>query len=178
MKTPLVALAAFSLLLSSCSIMAIKKHEPNFKSSREIAKSKGSYKIGAITTSGEELTKLLRASHFQCRMTTFNMPANKTVEDFLRDSFTDELDAAEKLSGTGTPISLEVKKMESSSGLDKGTWTLDFTYKVGSRLVEVNTVSEFESAFAADTACRNTASAFSDAVGENFVGLFRKLSGH
>ena len=176
LKFQLFALIAFSIALSSCSITAINKHQPNFKSSREIAKAKGNFHIGEIKSSDAELLKQLHLSHFQCRMTTFNMPANKTVEDFLRDAYTDELDAAEKLSPNGTPISIDVKQIESSSGLDKGTWTLDFNYKVGSRVVEVKTVSEFESAFAADTACRNTANAFSEAIGENFVTLFRKLS--
>jgi hypothetical protein len=165
-----------ALLLSSCSVMAVKKHVPHFKNTRELAKAKGSYSVLDAKGATPEMEEKLKSESLSCRLTTFNMPANTSVANFLKDALTDELDAAEKLNLKGDKITIVVKAMDSdTSGFNTGSWALDFDYIVGTKTHNVKTKTDFESAYAADTACRNTANALTDALTDNFTAFYKKL---
>lgn len=165
-----------ALLASSCSVTAIKKHDPHFKSTRELQKVKGNFHVVEVRATKKEEQDQLKRSDLPCRLATFNMPTNTTVASFIRDALTDELDAAEKLSENGTKIFVTVNHLEShSASIDTGNWELDFDYLVGSKSINVKTKTEFESAYVAGTACTNTANALTDALTENFVALYKKL---
>jgi hypothetical protein len=181
-----LSLVLSALALSACSGAAIKKHEPNFKNVRELEKVKGKFHVADVVAKATavekgkekdtELEKKLRASSLKCRLTTFSMPVNTTVAQFIKNSLTDELDAAQKLSPTASAITVTVNQLESDTGgFGKGTWTLDFDYRVDNKNYNARTVTEFESAYAAATACRNTAEALTDALGQNFSALYKKL---
>lgn len=175
-KHSLLSLLAVAFLLSACSVMGIKKHQPNFKNVRELEAVKGSFRVESVTANAKEMQERLATSSLSCRLTTFNMPPDKNVAAFLQEALTDEFDAARKLAPNGTPVGVVVKDLTSdTSGFSRGTWTLDFDYLVKGKTYSVKTVTEFESAYAADTACRNTASALTDAVGENFAAFYKKL---
>lgn len=165
-----------ALLLSSCSVMAVKKHVPHFKNTRELSKVKGSYSVLDAKGGTPAMEEKLKSESLSCRLTTFNMPANTSVANFLKDALTDELDAAEKLNLKGDKITIVVKGMDSdTSGFSTGSWALDFDYIVGTKTHNVKTKTEFESAYAADTACRNTANALTDALNDNFAAFYKKL---
>lgn len=167
---------ALLLPFSACSVMAIKKHNPNFKNVRELESVKGQFFVSKVMPGTDEISVKLGGKSLSCRLTTFNMPADTVLAKFIDDALTDELDAARKLSDKGTGINVIVNKIESdTSGFDKGNWTLQFNYELKGKVYSVNTVTEFESAYSADTACRNTASALTDALTENFLGLYKKL---
>ena len=168
-------LALLAALLSSCSVMAVKRHEPNFRSTREVTKIKGPFHVEAVAGANEEMNKRLAATALTCRLAAVNMPANNTVSAYLKQAFNDELDAAGKLAEKGTPIVVTVKKLESNTGIGKGDWTLDLDYSVKGKVYNVKTTTEFEGAYAGDTACRNTGAALTDAVGENFVKFTQQL---
>jgi len=76
---------------------------------------------------------------------------------------------------SGTPrisVAGKVNKLEfsSSRGLTGGSWTIDITLTSSNgKSLTVNEYYEFNSGFAANEACRNTAEAFSRAV-QNLVG--------
>lgn len=167
-----------SLILSGCSVMAVRAHQPGFKNTRELAAVRGIYRVGEISGSVASVDRLLSEKAMPCRLTTFNMPADKSVGQYIQQALTDELDAAKKLSDKGTPITIVVNKLDSdTAGLDKGSWTLDFTYQVGSRAYNVRTTTQYESAFVATTACRNTGDALTDALSANFMALYHKMQG-
>lgn len=175
-KYSLFALLAAALVMSSCSVMGIKKHQPNFKNVRELEAVKGSFRVESVKANEKEMQERLVTNSLSCRLTTFNMPAGKDVAGFLQDALTDEFDAARKLAPNGTPVNVVVNNLTSdTSGFSRGNWTLDFDYLVKGKTYNVKTVTEFESAYAADTACRNTAAALTDAVGENFASFYKKL---
>lgn len=165
-----------ALLLSSCSVMAVKKHVPHFKNTRELSKVKGSYSVLDAKGSTPEMEEKLKGESLSCRLTTFNMPANTSLATFLKDALTDEIDAAEKLNPSGGKITVVVKELNSdTSGFSTGSWMLDFDYILGTKTYNVKTKTEFESAYMAETACRNTANALTDALTENFAAFYKKL---
>lgn len=168
-------LAAFSL--SACSVAAIQKHQPHFRNTRELSKVKGTFRVAEVKATETKVDERLKSTALSCRLTTFNMPSGLTVASYVKEALSDELDAAEKIHpANGTPITVVVKGMESdTSSLNKGNWTLDFDYLVAGKTHNVKTVTEFESAYNAGTACRNTADALTVALTENFAGLYKKL---
>jgi hypothetical protein len=175
MNRILLALAAL-FLLSACSVTAVKKHVPHFKTTRELSKAKGSFSVLDAKGATPEMEEKLKGESLSCRLTTFNMPANMSISNFLKDALTDELDAAEKLNLKGDKITVVVKAMDSdTSGFNTGSWSLDFDYILKGKTYNVKTKTDFESAYSAVTACRNTAEALTDAVTENFAGFFKKL---
>lgn len=176
MKTLHLLFGAVSLLLlASCSVAGIQKHNPNFKTTRELRKLRGHYSAVDVKATDAEMVKKLQSSSLGCRLTSFSMPANMTVKDFIQAAFTDELDAAERLSKNGTEIAIQVNALTSdTSSFGKGSWTLDFSYAEGKKKVNIKTVTEFESAYMAETACRNTANALSSALTDNFIAYAAK----
>lgn len=97
-----------------------------------------------------------------------------THTQYIRRAFEDEMKVAGAFA-TGAPrISLtgKVNRLEfsSSRGLTGGSWTIDLTLNSSNgKTLTVSEYYEFNSGFAANEACRNTAEAFSRAV-QNLVG--------
>lgn len=163
-------------LLSGCAVTAIRKHQPNFKNVHLLEKVKGEYRVKEVVSPDPGLQERLNSRTLSCRLVTFNTPSGLTLSDYLRAALSDELEAAKKRKDNGTPITLSVNQLESdTSGFNTGTWTLNFDYIVGSRKVNVQTVTNFESAYMADTACRNTANALTDAISANFKKFYEAL---
>jgi hypothetical protein len=156
--------------------MAVKKHVPYFKSTRELRKAKGTYTVAGVTGADPNMEKKLAGETLSCRLTNFNMPVNTSVANYIKDGLTDELDAADKFAPKGSAISVVVNKLESdTSGFNTGDWQLDFNYVMKGKSYNVKTKTEFESAYSADTACRNTANALTDALTENFTAFYKKM---
>ena len=156
--------------------MGVRQYDPYYKNTQQLTKLDKT--INGVTVEGatSELTEKLEKPSLTCRLMTYEMPANKAVKDYLRDALTTEFEAAKKLSPKGTPVKIVVNELDSdTSGFSKGTWTLDFTYKLDNRSENVRTVTEFASAYMGDAACRNTAQALEQALRENFQSFFSKL---
>lgn len=169
-------LAVLAFQMSGCAEVPIEKYEPTKQSAGEIAKAKGVFEIGEIQAIDDvELANRLKGKTLSCRATTFHMPDDVTVGAYIKRAFTDELAAAHKLSKKGKKIDITVKELELVSGFDKGNWTLDFDYLVGGQTISVRTETEFDSAFATDTACHKPANALSDAMRENLLKFFQEM---
>ncbi|MCA9559446.1 MAG: hypothetical protein KC583_12875 [Myxococcales bacterium] len=172
----------FTLLLASvamagCSVMGVRRHQPHFKTSRQLEGTAGTYRVGTVKAADLSVESTLSATSLSCRLTTFDLPPQTSVATYLRDALTDELDAGRKLAKDGREIGLFVHRFESdTSSLDQGAWHLDITYEIDGRSYRVSTQTPFESAFVATTACANTATALTDALSENFSQLFAKLA--
>ena len=106
MKNLFLGLATLALF-NGCSIMAIKKHEPNFKNVRELEATKGSFQVDKVIAGNPEIQEKLKASSLTCRLTSFNMPVNTNVAQFIDDALSDELDAAQKISKNGSAFTIE-----------------------------------------------------------------------
>lgn len=174
MKT--IALILCMLALSGCSVMAVRKYDPYFKNTQDLSHVKGTFSSISVAGGSAPLANRLKRSSLDCRLTTYEMPAKTTVSDYIRDALNDEFDAAQKLSPSGKPIALTVNKLESdTSSFSTGTWTLDFDYAVAGQKRNIKTLTEFQSAYMGDTACRNTAEALQDALRANFAKFFKSL---
>lgn len=92
---------------------------------------------------------------------------NRTVPQFVLDSFNEELKFANMYSAAAKlKLTLESASFSSLSGLTNGWW--DFTVKLdnpaNSRSLSANSRYEFQSGFNAAVACQNTAQALTPAV--------------
>jgi hypothetical protein len=163
-------------LLSGCSVMAVRKYDPYFKNTQTLTPVKGKFGDVSVTGATPELTSHINRNNLSCRLTTFEMPPASTVASYISNALRDELDAAGKFDKNGKSISILVKGLDSdTSGFMTGTWTLDFDYTVAGKTKNVKTTTEFQSAYGAGTACRNTAEALQDAVRENLGKFFGSL---
>lgn len=174
-KIKIALLCLSCLLLSSCSVMAVKKYNPNFKTTRKVENSIAP--VGDIVVKGTATTEdSLNSNSMSCRLATFEMPANSTLRGYIKSAVADELDAAKKLSDSGEKLQIVVNEFVSdTAGFDTGVWTIDMNYQLGKKLVNVKTETRFTSAFFAQTACTNTATALEDALRENFEEFFKKI---
>ena len=169
---------AMLTLLSACSVVAIRDYDPYYKNTQSLTNLNVSHSSVRVSSVSKWVTSILERNNMACRLTVFNMPAGKTVAVYIRDALTTELDAAKKLSPNGKPLEIVVARIESNTaGMSRGSWDLDFTYKTSAGSRRVTTKTEYESAFMADTACRNTAQALQDAVRQNFAAYFGQLHG-
>jgi len=179
MNFKFAALISLALLLNACSVAGIRNYDPYYKNTQALATVKDNFKDVSVKGASPEVDKMLQKKDMSCRLTTFNMPANSTVGSYIKDAMTSELDAAKKIQPNGRPVSIQVNKLDSNtSGMDKGQWTADFTYTMGGSIKDVKTTTEFESAFAAATACRNTAEALQQAMRDNFNKYFSEIQRH
>jgi hypothetical protein len=100
---------------------------------------------------------------------------------YIQKAFEDELKIAGAFAATSPRVSMggQVTRLEfsSSRGLTGGSWDIDLVLDSsnGKRL-EVSEHYEFNSGFAANEACRNTAEAYSRAV-QNLVGKAVRANG-
>lgn len=175
--SPIIAIFIL-LILSSCSVATIKSHNPHYKSSREIAKIKGMYKIENVSGGNKDLETLLERKDLQCRGTTFDMPPKMSVRTYIADALTNELDAAGKLDNTtGRAIRSSYNRIEpDTSNFDNGFWYIEAMYEIGGNKYNVKTITEFSSAFNASVACVTTANMFEDAIAQNFLEFFKLLN--
>jgi hypothetical protein len=97
-----------------------------------------------------------------------------THVEYIRRAFEDELKVAGAFAATSPRVTLSgsVDHLDFSStrGLTGGLWTIELTLTSSNgKMLEVKERYEFQSGFAANEACRNTADAFSRAV-QDLVG--------
>ncbi len=163
--------------LSGCAVARIQTYDPDYKNTRQLENVKGSFNEVSAVGATELVSLKISKSSLSCRLTTFSTPTNQPISQYISDALLTELDSAKKVSPTGKSIEIKVNNLESdTSGMNTGTWTLDFTYKTNEETKNVKTITEFASAFTADTACRNTADALKTALRENFGRYFEAIS--
>ena len=163
----LLAVAA-TVLLSGCETPTTQRYAISADNNQAIK---------ALNTSGVGLGTFTPPADFSanCRaLGPLQVADGLSHTQYIRKAFEDEL----KIGGafaTGTPrvtILGKVNKLEFSSarGLTGGSWTIDLLLTSSNgKSLPVSEYYEFNSGFAANEACRNTAEAFSRAV-QNLVG--------
>lgn len=170
-----LALCVLCLSLVSCAEMGLKPHKPNIKSTLEIGKSNGTYRILSIKASSPALAKVLSGDLISCGSTTFSMPRGNNVESFIKEIFVEELNAAQKLEMSGSAIEVVIKSMDlKTMKPEAGEWDMDIDYTVNGKTTNVKSIIEFESKVSLLTACSHTASVFEDAIADNFVEFFKR----
>lgn len=158
-----------------CAEVGLKPHKPNPKSTREISKVDGTYRILTIKGATPEMTKVLNGDLMKCSNTTFSMPRGNTVGTFMREVFEQELDAAKKLSLSGNAVEVIVKSLElETASSESGMWTVDVDYIQDEKTTNVKSSIEFESKLSLLSSCVNTSHYFEEALADNFVEFFKK----
>lgn len=161
--------------LVGCAEIGLKPHRANIRSTMEIAKSEGTFKINSIKGSDESITKTLNNDLMSCGATTFSMPRGNTVGTFIKEVFEQELDAAKKLSLKGEGISVIVKSLKLTTiKPEAGEWAMDIDYVIGDKTINVKNIIEFQAKVSLLTACLQTSTTFEDAIADNFVDFFKK----
>jgi hypothetical protein len=164
------------LLISSCAEIGIKPHKPLEKSTSEIRKAPGTYRIVTIKGGSSEIDFLLNKDIMKCHNTTFSMPRGHTVSSFIREVFEQELTAADKLSLNGAPIEVIVKAMNlTSTSLENGEWTMEFEYSANDKKTNIKNTIEFTSKVSMLSSCVHTSMIFEDTIADNLVEFFKRL---
>ncbi len=170
----LVCLLCLNLI--GCVELGLKPHKPALKSSLEIAKNEGFFKILSIKGETSEVTKMLEGDLMSCGTTTFSMPRGNTVGTFIREIYEQELIGAQKLSDKGEYVSVLIKSIKlDMESRENGVWQMDIDYTLNDKTTNVKTVIEFSSKVSMLTSCSHTASVFEDAVADSFVDFFKKI---
>lgn len=170
-----VILSIFILTAVGCAEMGLKPHKPNMKSTLEIAKSAGTFRVLTVKGATPEITTILNGDLMSCGTTTFSMPRGNTVATFVREVFEQELVAAKKLSDTGAAIEVLIKSINlETTTKESGEWTVEIDYTMDDKTTSVKTIIEFESKVSLLTSCTHTASVFEDALADNFVDFFKR----
>jgi hypothetical protein len=168
-------LCVLCLSLVSCAEMGLKPHKPNIKSSIEIGKSNGTFRVLSVKANSAAVAKVLSGDLITCGTTTFSMPRGNNVESFIREIFVEELRAAQKLSSSGSAIEVVIKSMDLKTFKpEAGEWTMDIDYIVDGKTTNVKNAIEFESKVSILTSCSHTASVFEDALADSFVEFFKR----
>lgn len=163
------------LSLFGCAEVGLKPHKPTLKSTREIAKIEGLYRILTVRGDTPEIDQVLNNSLMRCNATTFSMPRGNTVGSFIREIFEQELDAAKKLSMSGAAIEVVVKSLAlETSDTQSGVWTVEMDYIHNGKTINIKNTVEFESKISMLTSCVNTSNVFEDALADNFVDFLKK----
>ena len=175
MKILKCILIGLTLSFISCAEMGLKPHQPKIKSTIAIAKSQGLYRIISIKGDSASVEKTLNNDLISCGSTTFSMPRGNNVRTFMREVFDQELRTAEKLSTSGTGISIIVKAMDlKTMNKESGEWSMDIDYIVDDQTYNVKNTIEFDSKVSLITSCTHTASVFEDALADNLVEFFKR----
>ena len=170
-----LVISVLCLSMIGCAEMGLKPHKPNIKSTIEISKNSGEFRILSIRGDSPEIIKILNGDLISCGTTTFNMPRGNNVESFLREIYVEELEAAKKMSMSGTAIEIIIKSMNLTTiKAEAGEWAMDIDYVIDGKTINVKNIIEFESKVSILTACTHTASVFEDAIVDNFVLFFKR----
>jgi hypothetical protein len=175
MKILKMILCVLCLSLVGCAEMGLRPHKPNIKSTLEIAKSNGTFRIISIKGNDASIAKVLDNDLMNCGTTTFSMPRGNTVGTFIREVFEQELEAAQKLSLKGEGIVVIVKSMKLTTlKPEAGEWAMDIDYLIGDKTINVKNIIEFEAKVSILTACLQTSTIFEDTLADNFVEFFKR----
>ena len=168
MKRILLAAVFAAFFLSACETPTTQRYAISADNNQAIK---------ALNATGVGLGAFVAPSDFSatCRaLGPLQVADGLTHTQYIRKAFEDEMKIAGAYA-SGTPrvtLAGKVNKLEfsSSRGLTGGSWTIDLTLTSSNgKALTVNEYYEFNSGFAANEACRNTAEAFSRAV-QNLVG--------
>lgn len=170
----LVSLLCLSLV--GCAELGLKPHKPTLKTSLEIAKNAGMFKILSIKGETSEVTKILDGDLMSCGTTTFAMPRGNTVGTFIREVYEQELIGAQKLSDKGEFVSVVIKSIKlDMESRENGVWNMDIDYTLNEKTTNVKTEIQFSSKVSMLTSCSHTASVFEDAIADSLVDFFKKI---
>ena len=133
--------------------------------------------IKAIGTNAVSMKALDEPTDFSsnCRaLGPLKVADNLTHTQYIQKAFEDELKIAGSYAATNARVTLggKVKKLEfsSSKGLTSGFWNIDLRLESSNgKTLDINEYYKFNTGFAANEACRNTADAYLRAV-QNLVG--------
>lgn len=164
------------LNLLGCSQLGLKPHKPSLKSSLEISKTQGTFKILSVKGETSEVTKMLDGDLMSCGTTTFSMPRGNTVGTFIKEIYVEELIGAQKFSERGDYINVLIKSIKlDMESRENGVWKLDIDYTLNDKTTNIKTEIEFSSKVSMLTSCTHTASMFEDAIADSFVDFFKKI---
>lgn len=171
-----ILVCLLSLSLVGCAELGLKPHRPSLKSSVEISKAEGMFRIMSIKGGSAEVTKMLEGDLMSCGTTTFSMPRGNTVGTFIREIYDQELIGAQKISDSGDYIGVVIKSMKlDMESRENGVWKMDIDYTLNEKVTNVKTTIEFSSKVSMLTSCSHTASIFEDAIADSFVDFFKKI---
>lgn len=171
-----IVLGLFSLVsLFSCAEMGLRPHRPTAKSTLEISKATGTFRILSIEGGSSEMRKILDGDIVSCGATTFRIPRGNSVEFFIKEVFSEELRVADKYSQDGTAIEVVINKMDlTTHKAGSGEWAMDVDYTVNGKTTNITNSIEFESKVSMITSCMNTASVFEEAIADSLVEFFKR----
>lgn len=160
----LFLISTVALSLAACSTMTPSTYAPSADNNVALRKLEGSKAI---------IATMMDKSNYSanCRMAgPIEASGNRSVAQFVQDSFNDELKFANIYGGDSSAVALDGTldhaEFSSTSGLTSGWWDLTATFtnpKNGKSLTASNHY-EFHSGFDAMTACTQTAQAMTPAV--------------
>lgn len=165
MKKSVVAIG-LTVLLSACSSNNIKSFrvDPMVKHDLPHA-NMGRVFINKISMPEGDVDSIM------CRAVgNIYLPEKMTYSTYISDAFRKTLLAIDKYSETPAGAhSLDVKLLKVTFSSMAGEWVIDASVSVdGGQPVAVNSVTQYGTAYIAETACRNTADAF-DVAAAAFV---------
>ncbi len=173
MKITKILITLTITMLASCA--GLKSHQPKLDSTLVINKVDGVYRISTIKGDSTVINALLDKDFMNCNSTTFTLPRGNTVQSYIREIFVNELTTAKKFSDNGSGINVVVKTLlPDTSNMDKGTWTINIDYIENDKIMNVESVTTFESKMSLLSACVNTSNMFEEALADNFVEYFKR----
>lgn len=89
----------------------------------------------------------------------------------IKEAFLTELLAADVYRATGTPISIVITQLEPNTF--SGTWTIAMTVSTPKGSLGVQRVTKYSTSFSAVAACKNTATAFNQALSLTILDVVR-----
>jgi hypothetical protein len=160
--------ATIALVLAGCETPTTQRYAISANNNQAIR---------ALNTTGIGVAAFTSPKSFDASCRAFGpiqVADGLTHVEYIRRAFEDELKVAGAYAAASPRVTLSgsVNRLEFSStrGLTGGSWSIELTLASSNgRMMEVKENYEFQSGFAANEACRNTADAFSRAV-QDLVG--------
>jgi hypothetical protein len=164
-----IALVAAALLLSACETPTTQRYAISADNNQSIKSLNVSgLGVGAFSPPPNGFNPACRA------LGPMQVADNLTHTQYIQKAFEDELKIAGVFAQSAPRVTLsgKVNRLEFSTtrAITGGSWTIDLTMMSSNgKQITVNEYYEFNSGFAANEACRNTAEAFTRVV-QNLIG--------
>jgi hypothetical protein len=159
------------LISASCASPPIAPYLPPSQNVQAASQLSDKYFVFKVSATAPNLEPL-KSGTLPCGDGQFRMPAGKSVLNFIEQSFAEELMKANKFESQGTPVVINVRKLQTTP--DERFWILDFNYILGLKQVRVSTSSRIPTPPDL-TQCQRTASGLNEALAENFANLYLRI---